>query len=90
LCQTKLTQEEERAGIEFHFNCVLLRCKTLLKRQDISVPSQGTEKFLKHLFFSNEITEEEAVIAEGAFFFLSATDPFFSFNRLRREAEAFG
>jgi len=90
LCQTKLTQEEERVWLTAHRDCALLECKTVFSWHGILVPVRNVEKFLKYVFFDIGISEENEEILAAAFFFLSAAHPLFSFNRLRREAEAFG
>ncbi|MDP1884265.1 MAG: hypothetical protein Q8L10_02755 [Candidatus Moranbacteria bacterium] len=89
LCQTKLTQEEDRVGMSAHRDCALLECKTVFSWHGILVPMQNVDTFLKYVFFNVGIEENEEIL-EATFFFLSAAHPLFSFNRLRREAEAFG
>ncbi|MFA7208808.1 MAG: hypothetical protein WC120_00835 [Parcubacteria group bacterium] len=91
LCQIKLTQEEERTRITAHPYCALLRCKEVFEAHGMRIPSQrNADAFLKYVLFQIDISEETEEILEAAFFFLSAARPFFAFNRLRREAEAFG
>lgn len=91
LCQMKLTQEEERTRMTAHYYCALLRCREVFEAHGMRIPSQkNVDAFLRYVFFQIDISEETEEILEAAFLFLSAARPFFAFNRLRREAEAFG